>query len=214
VYKKANFVFLVVGHTKNAADSLFNSLKHEYHKRNLFTMQDLLETLNVFDSVVVPTIPEDFLGFDVLTDDVYCDLSGMVKQNHMFSCHDNGTNAIIIQIQESNLDEHKDVNHKAVKRTKHFNSVDEFRAHCNLLLLVIKCLGLNPYKAMELWKNYHPVVPVDFHGDVLYVEPNAEIMSKVKDERMFRLENRKVLKTKKYGDTKEAVKDVAIGGVV
>ena len=30
-----NFTFLVVGHTKNAADRLFNSLKHKYRKRNI-----------------------------------------------------------------------------------------------------------------------------------------------------------------------------------
>ena len=159
------------------------------------------------------TIPEDFLDYNALTDDVYRDLSGMVKKNHMFSCHDNG-NDTIIRLRESNLDEHKEVNHIAVKRTKHFNSVGEFRAHCSSLLLVIKCLGLNPYKAVELWKNYRPVVPVEFHGDTLYAEPDVEIMSKVKDEKLFRAEARKVLKAKKYGDAKEAVEDLAFGGSV
>ncbi len=28
--KQVNFVFLIVGHTKNACNCLFNSLKHEY----------------------------------------------------------------------------------------------------------------------------------------------------------------------------------------
>jgi hypothetical protein len=82
--------------TKNVTDSLFNSLKHEYCKKNLFTMQDFFLTLNVSDSVmVVPMIPEDFLDYNVLTDNVYSDLSGMVKQNHMFSCHDDGNDTII-----------------------------------------------------------------------------------------------------------------------
>jgi hypothetical protein len=94
-FKKVNFAFLVVGHTKNAADSLFNSLKHEYRKRNLFTRQELFETLNVLDSMmVVPTILEDFLDYDVLMDDVYRDLAGMVQQNHMFSCHDDNEDTI------------------------------------------------------------------------------------------------------------------------
>ena len=30
-FKKVKFVFLIVGHTKIAADRLFYSLKHEYH---------------------------------------------------------------------------------------------------------------------------------------------------------------------------------------
>ncbi len=70
---------------KNAADSLFNSLKHEYNKKNLFTMQYLFDALNVSDAVmVVPTMPEDFLDYDALFDSVYRDLAGMVKQNHIF----------------------------------------------------------------------------------------------------------------------------------
>jgi Zn-finger protein len=45
-FKEVNFIFLIVGHTKNAADRLFNSLKTEYSLQNLFTFQDLLEALN------------------------------------------------------------------------------------------------------------------------------------------------------------------------
>ena len=37
-FKQVNFIFLVVGHIKNSADHLFNALKKEYRKRNLFTM--------------------------------------------------------------------------------------------------------------------------------------------------------------------------------
>ena len=148
-----------------------------------------------------------------MTNDIYRDLSGMIKQNHMFSCH-NDDNETIIQLRESNLDEHQvGVNHKAVKRTKKFNTVGEFRAYCYSLLLIIKCLELNPYKAVELWKNYRPVIPVAFHVDVLYAKPDAAIMAKVKDEKLFRAEARKALKEKKYGD-KEAVEDLAFGGAV
>ena len=39
-FKKVQFIFLVVGHTKNAADRLFNSLKTDYWRQNLFTVSD------------------------------------------------------------------------------------------------------------------------------------------------------------------------------
>jgi len=66
-FKKVKFVFLIVGQTKNAADRLFNSLKHEYRKENIFTMQALFEYLSVSDSVtVVPSVAKDFLDFDEL----------------------------------------------------------------------------------------------------------------------------------------------------
>jgi hypothetical protein len=40
-FKSVQFIFLVVGHTKNAVDRLFNSLKQEYRKQNLFTFDEL-----------------------------------------------------------------------------------------------------------------------------------------------------------------------------
>jgi hypothetical protein len=105
------------------------------------------------------------------------------------------------------------VNHRALKQLYKFNSVGEFREHCIPLLLVLKCLGLNPYKAVEMWKNYCPIIPIEFHDDSLYAEPDATIMSKVKDEKLFRAEARKVLKAKKYGD-KESAEDIAFGGTI
>jgi len=45
-FKSVHFIFLVVGHTKNAADRLFNSLKHEYRKQNLFTFDELARALD------------------------------------------------------------------------------------------------------------------------------------------------------------------------
>ena len=171
------------------------------------------------DSVtVVPTTPEDFLNYDALFDDVYRDLAGMIKQNHIFACGggDGDDNAMlpIIQLRESNLDEHPIVNHKVVKKSCKLSNIGELRAHSILKLLVIKCLGLNPYKVVEMWKNYRPMIPVEFQDDELYAEPDASIKAKVKDERMFRAESRKILKAKKYGDAKESVEEAAFGGVV
>ena len=40
------------------------------------------------------------------------------------------------------------------------------------VLRPIKCVGLNPYKMVEMFKNYRPVVPVEFHSDELYAEPS------------------------------------------
>jgi folylpolyglutamate synthase/dihydropteroate synthase len=60
-FRRVNFIFLVVGHTKNAADRLFNSLKHEYRKQDIFTMEVLIRKLSASDCVtVIPTVPDDF----------------------------------------------------------------------------------------------------------------------------------------------------------
>ena len=62
-FVKVNFIFLIVGHTKNAADRLFNSLKTEYRAKNIYTMEGLIELLDASDCVsVIPTVvSEDFL---------------------------------------------------------------------------------------------------------------------------------------------------------
>jgi len=52
-FKSVQFIFLVVGHSKNAADRLFNSLKHKYRKQNLFTFDELARALDQSATVTV-----------------------------------------------------------------------------------------------------------------------------------------------------------------
>ena len=86
-FKIVNFLFLFVGHTKNSAYCLFNSLKHEYHLQNIFTMEALVKKLNASESVtVVPIEPDVYFYYYSLLNDMYRDLSGQVKVNHIFSC--------------------------------------------------------------------------------------------------------------------------------
>ncbi len=61
---------------------------------------------------------------------------------------------------------------------------------------------MNPYKSVELWKNYRPVVPVEFWEDIMYAKPDEEVMGKVKDEKQYRAATRAVLKLKKNGGGK------------
>ena len=68
------------------------------------------------------------------------------------------------------------------------------REHSSALLLPVKLVGLNPYKIIELWKNYRHMVPVEYHDDVLYLEPDEATKVKVKDEKLYRAETRLVLK--------------------
>ncbi len=59
-------------------------------------------------------------------------------------------------------------------------------------------MGLNPYKIVEMYKNYRPNVPVEYHSDVMYTEPSEEVWSKVKVEKTERSEFWANLKAKKY----------------
>jgi hypothetical protein len=71
-FGQVNFIFLFVGHTKNAADCLFNSLEHEYQKQDIFTMEVLIEKLSYSDCVtIMPTVSEDFFNYNKLFKELY-----------------------------------------------------------------------------------------------------------------------------------------------
>jgi hypothetical protein len=52
-FMRVNFVFLIVGHTKNACDHLFNLLKHQYCQKNTYTMDKLIESLSWSQKITV-----------------------------------------------------------------------------------------------------------------------------------------------------------------
>jgi hypothetical protein len=57
--------FLIVGYTKNAADRLFNFLKIEYQKQNIFTMESLVDLLTTPKLVtVLLTSPNHFFAYN------------------------------------------------------------------------------------------------------------------------------------------------------
>ena len=208
-FKSVQFIFLVVGHTKNAADRLFNSLKHEYRKQNLFTFDELARALDQSANVTVHrTVANDFFDYDKLLDGMYRKLTGQIKQNHIFSCEDDGSE---MMIRKSNLVEHQE--YILPIRKKNWATVGrtEMIVYAEKVLKPIKCVGLNPYKMVEMFKNYRPVVPVEFHSDELYAEPSPEVWSKVKVEKTDRSEFRANLKAKKYAG-KEKIESTAFDG--
>jgi hypothetical protein len=195
-FKEIHFIFLVVGHTKNAADRLFDLLKQDYRKQNLFTFDELVQTFDKSSSLTIhPTLAADFLNYSKLLDGLYRPLTGNMKTNHIFSCTDDGTQ---ITIQQSNLEEHQE-NDLNLRKRGTWDGVTwaQFIEHANKVLKPIQCVGLNPYKIVEMYKNYRPNVPVEYHSDVIYAEPSEEEWSKVKIEKTERLEFWANLKAKK-----------------
>ena len=210
-FKAVNFIFLVVGHAKNAADRLFNCLKLEYRKQNLFTFQDMLEALNRSEMVTVhPASPDDFLDYDKLTSRLFRSLSGNIKQNHIFTCNDDGAQMII---RKSNLDEHREyVVYLRKKGTWDGMSRREIAQITAEVALPLSYVGMNPYKMVEMFKKYRPVVPVEFQSDELYAEPPSEVYARVKTEKIDRSEFRAKLKQTKYKNETEKIENIAFDG--
>jgi hypothetical protein len=85
-----------------------------------------------------------------------------------------------IMICQSNLKEHQEY----VRNLWKWGTWDgvtraHLVEHADKVLKPIKCVGLNPYKIVEMYKNYRPNVPIEYHSDVMYAEPSEEVWSKV-----------------------------------
>ena len=179
LFTRVNFVFLIMRHTKNACDCLFNSLKHEYSQKFFFTMDKLLEALSVsWKITIIQTKHGDFLDYDKLFKVAYDDLKGVVTKNHIFTCGIVDTdNQLWMSIRESDLDDGDVTKHIATKRGK--RSAADPKAHMNQLLKPITPPGINSDKLVELYAKYHPVVPEDYWEDELYVKPADKVLQKV-----------------------------------
>jgi hypothetical protein len=69
----------------------------------------------------------------------------------------------------------------------------------NELLNEVTAPGINPYKQIELFHRYKPVVPTKYHDDELYTKPSEEVVKKVMAEKAMRKENKSKIKMLKAG---------------
>jgi hypothetical protein len=100
--------------------------------------------------------------------------------NHIFTCEDVDD---VMKLQQSNLLEHEET-FVCLWKT-HWKDVSqrELIEYAERVLMPIPCLGLNPYKMVEMWKNYRPVIPVEYQSDALYAKPSEEVLKRVKVEK-------------------------------
>ena len=205
-FEKVNFIFLVVGHTKNAADHLFNALKFIYRQDNIYTFTELLEKLDGSDKVTVcASVEEDFLDYDTFLGYYHSTYAQKMKQNHIFSCSQANwnKNKFHVELRKSDLPEDKIVHHNSIKsgfhgrkqnypmnskglKTAIANRPKDIKAAMADLLKTIEAPGLNPYKQVELYCKYRPIVPHEHHGDVFYKKPSKEVFALVKKEKKSR----------------------------
>ncbi len=142
-----------------------STLKYEYCKQDIFTMEVLIEKLSASDCVtVIPTVPDDFFNYDKLFKELYRPLAITVKQNHIFSCIDYDQ----MNLRKSNLDKHAATRFRLSKKGLLMNRT-QLREHTSKELMMLECTGLNPSKMVkELWKNYRPHVDPIYWDIILY----------------------------------------------
>ena len=94
--------------------------------------------------------------------------------------------------------------HFATKPRRSSANLDQLNARGIELLKPITAPGINPYKRVELYIKYRPVVPEDYWDNELYVKPPEEILRKFKEEKVIQKDNRTKVKALKEegGDMK------------
>ena len=92
--------------------------------------------------------------------------------------------------------------HFATKPRRSSANLDQLNARGIELLKPITAPGINPYKRVELYIKYRPVVPEEYWDHELYVKPPEEILRKFKEEKVFRKDNRaKLMALREKGGT-------------
>jgi hypothetical protein len=164
VFKKVNLLFLVQGHTKNPCDRMFNILKLQSGKQNVYNMEQLLQVLNEQDQVnALHVQPSDFYDMDAFLDKFYHQFtSGTVNKAYIFSCNvDNGATKMKINVSEWELEDEPKVETEMKKQARYtnFGELTREEALKQLKPLLLKAAGIPAIKRCELYNKYRPLVP-------------------------------------------------------
>jgi hypothetical protein len=217
-FKTVNMLFLVVGHTKNVCDRRFNNLKQEYHRSQVFTIDQAVGILGRSKHVTVWKIDpdndwKDYASFLLLP---YVKLSKarlLVTKNHIFcaewndaeaSTEENTSTKMRFYTRRSALDEHQAVYGNILNNTFAIgaNRIETLKAMAPERVVYA---GLPNYKRILMHKNYVHFVPQEYHNDPLYQRPSKDVIeSEEKDQKERRAykKMKKEQKTVKHDDEK------------
>jgi hypothetical protein len=173
------FVFYIRGHTKNACDRMFNQMKLKYHKKDIFSWSQALETLNTKENVrIVDDQEAMFKDFGALLNKFYGSIkAGTVQKNHIFKVEHTDEK---LNMQCAVHDGALFVNQPMLKRGQvlgkdHTAAIDAF------VVAALKPPGLRPIKQVELYKKFHTFFPRRFWDDTC-PKPSDEVLMQVNDE--------------------------------
>jgi hypothetical protein len=210
-FKSVNFIFLVVGHTKNAADRLFNLLKMIYRRSsNVQTFGSLLGVCGKSPHVTpIAVVDGDFLEYSVFLLEFYNSIKD-IREQHIFSCSVQSDGSIynplkqlLLSVRKSDLAEHAAVSKNSIKKTfpnmndEEYDS-DPIAARPTIMKAYgIKTIplqeGIPDLKRMQLYKNCQKHIDPIYLGDDLYAEPSVEAYEREKKDQ----EDRKKIKVER-----------------
>jgi len=196
LYRRVNFIFLVIGHTKNCADRLFNLLKLDYRWQNVYTVEDLMDVLGKSNYVtpIRVNVPGDILDFNNFESRIYMRLRpGTIKRNQVF--YSEMQRLGVLWIKETAVAETGETQLLGIPDK---DGSDQQTLINNLTdyIQVVPAPGLTPIKLVEMWKKWRKYVP-ETKRTQIYDYPGDAIMAKVASDRRQKDQQKKAAKKQK-----------------
>jgi flavodoxin len=182
-YRRVNIIFLVAGHTKNAADRLFNLLKKEYRKKQVFTMTQLQDVLDQNSYVSCNKVGEDdFYNFGQFKDTVYkqTPLLGNTKKYQLFYSTNQEKGVLFGKSSNTDQQEHQMDLQKGTGEVR--ENILKFFNIDDVPKLVEKDHRIKWIKQVELYPKWRKHVP-DKHKSPLCDNPGDDVLQSIKEDR-------------------------------
>jgi hypothetical protein len=179
-FEEVHFVFLVVGHTKNVADRLFNILKKLYRAQNIFTSGMMLKSMSHEHTIPQEVDWQVFKNWDKYLNRIYKAKMSSVKKWQMFSST-TARGLTKMSFKSSNVEgattEEEDIKKRGVDGEKRNQILLEPPTP---LYAVIP--GLREIKQVELWSKYRPLVPKEYRDECCPM-PCKEVIEREKNKK-------------------------------
>jgi hypothetical protein len=189
-YENVEFVFLIVGHTKNPCDRMFNMLKTEFRRSNVYTMTQLLAKLNANEKTSA-TLFKKHQDWDKYLNCLYSQfVSGTITEYHNFlvdATLDTGPTFMRILATRRDADADLAVSRQFQKRGVTGAARTAILAESPEMLTPP---GVPEIKQIELGCKWRPHVPINIRDDICPVPP-VDMIQRCKDKKNEKVRNKK-----------------------
>jgi hypothetical protein len=207
-FSVVEIVFLIVGHTKNSCDRIFNNLKGTYRNSTVYTFTQLIDVLDEsFKVTVTATYASDFKKWGEHLKQFYSNMANKIENWHIFTVNEKdittsnaGHKQVVVRIREADIIDAKTIEHRIKKRGP-FNDLLPNSVEPEPLIPIAP----NPYKVVEFFRKWAKVVPQQYHPEICQ-EPTKEQWAHVKKEAEMRDVVKKV-KRKQRNEKLDEIED-------
>jgi hypothetical protein len=186
-FEEVNFVFYIVGHTKNPCDRWFNQLKRSYRRRNIYSFEQLIESMQTHQYITVTVAKtSNFQDWDKYFDSLYKRLTpGTTHKTHIFTARKE--NKMTLLFRDNDRPETVATTQDLMKKRTDTPTWPALLQEPPLQ--TVGAPGIPPIKQVELFTKYRALIPKVFR-DVTCPDPGDHIKMKIKSERNTKQQER------------------------